>query len=140
LYELLLTRQVAAVMDELGAARWRSEPLAVPEAPDVLAQHLAVVLSRALRAPGLASDLARQVALCNQIVALVQQAVPDASAMTEDSVARAEQLLAVLPRLLGGLVEAREPIRPQTPLSRDALLVHAPHEPVLASELRRELA
>ena len=139
LYELLLTERVAELVEGLGA-RGRTGAIAEPEVPEVLAQHLATVLGRVLRAPGLAHDLGRQVALCNRVLALIDEAVPDVGTASEDSVARAEQLLTVLPDVLVGLGEVREPPRPLTPLSRDALLVHAPHEPVLASELRRELA
>src|SRR5437899_645794 len=139
LYELLLTHRVAAAVDALGA-RSRTGQLRAPEAPDVLVHHLAEVLARALQAPGLADDLPRQIELCNRLMALVHEVVPDTATAPGDAVARAEQLLAVLPELLTGLAGVREPTRPLTPLSRDALLVQAPHEPVLASELRRELA
>ncbi|MBA2451206.1 MAG: DEAD/DEAH box helicase family protein, partial [Chloroflexi bacterium] len=105
----------------------------------MLAAHVGLVLARALRAPRLA-DLDRQLELCNRLVDLIDQVGGGASPSGEDAVASAELLLAVLAGGVGGLAGQTEPVRPETPLSQDALLVHAPHEPALASELRRELA
>jgi HKD family nuclease len=82
----------------------------------------------------------RQVDLCNRLVDVVAQAVRSDSQASLDAVHRAELLLAVLYPPQTGLIQSPEFVRPQTPLSQDALLVNAPHEPGLASELRRELA
>jgi hypothetical protein len=64
--------------------------------------------------------------------------VPDAVAHADDAVARAALLLAVLEQP-AALMPVHRPRRPETPLAQDALFVHAPHEPNLASELAAEL-
>ena len=138
LYELLVTRRLAAAVRALGD-RARTDALVAAEAPSVLAAHIAVVLSRALRAPQLA-DVDRQLDLCNRLVDVIDRVAGGASSLGEDAIGSPELLLAVLAEGMGGLARQAEPVRPQTPLSQDALLVHAPHEPVLASELRHELA
>src|SRR5581483_7940220 len=138
LYELLATRRVAAAAERLGP-RARLDDLDPAEAPAVLARHLATALQRALRAPGLAASPARQLDLCNQLIRHIQRAADRLAATEQDIIAAARLLLAVLPPGDGRLADAREHPRPETPLSQDALFVHAPHEPALAAELRREL-
>jgi hypothetical protein len=88
--------------------------------------------------PGIGNDPLRQVQLCNQVLDLVAREVPDAVAQPDDAVARAALLLAVLDQP-AGILPVRRARRPETPLAEDALFVHAPHEPNLASELAVEL-
>jgi superfamily II DNA or RNA helicase len=139
LYELLLSRRMVTAVERLGG-RAKTEQLVGAEAPTILAEHVGAVLARALRAPDLAEHVDRQIELCNRLIELIGGAAGDAVAHRDDAVARDELLLAVMAEAAGGLARDIEPLRPQTPLSQDALLVHAPHEPVLAGELRRELA
>jgi hypothetical protein len=108
------------------------------EAPQYLTDHVARAIARALRAPGIGNDPLRQVQLCNQVLDLVAREVPDAVAQPDDAVARAALLLAVLDQP-AGILPVRRARRPETPLAQDALFVHAPHEPNLASELAVEL-
>src|SRR5688572_28456674 len=80
-----------------------------------------------------------QIDLCNRLLRTIESKLREAATF-EDRVAQAELLLAVLPDAHGGLGQSSETPRPLTPLSQDALLVNAPREPALASELRREIA
>lgn len=139
LYEQLVTGRVARTL-ESTSNRVRTGPLESDQAPLVLSAYLAEVAARALRAGGHGRDVARQIQLSNQVIDLIARAVDLGGELDDDLVERGEQLLAVMPSISGGLAQPAEPPRPLTPLAQDALLVHAPHEPALASELRREIA
>jgi HKD family nuclease len=137
LYEQLLTQRVARLQEQLQElAPTRS--LSAAQARLYLTEYVAQALRRALRAPGIGSDAQRQVQLCNELLDLVAQKVPEAVSHSDDSVSRAALLLAILEQPLG-LAAAYRPRRPETPLAQDALFVHAPHEPNLAAELVIEL-
>lgn len=140
LYDLLLTREVDTALKALGG-RERTGTVAEAEAPRRLADHLARVVERVLGGPGLHGDVARQIALCNHLLETLRAGGAHGDAIPPgDAVARAELLLAVLAEQTLLASESAEPVRPETPLSQDALLVHAPHEPALAKELGREVA
>lgn len=138
IYEALFTDRVAEAVRLLGQ-RSRHERLPEADAPRMLAKHIASALERALRSPKLERDVNLQIELCNQVLRTIASRVKQA-AINDDHVRLAELLLAVLPEVPGGLGTAQETVRPLTPVSQDALLINAPREPVLASELRREIA
>ncbi len=138
LYELLVTRRIAAAVDALGE-RSRTGKLVDEEAPFVLAQHVAAILSRALHTSHFAG-LDDQIRFCNELLDRIDAATRETGAFGDDAVRGAELLCAVLAEGRGTLGGLQEPVRPETPLSQNGLLVHAPHEPGFASELRRELA
>src|SRR5579859_212219 len=137
LYEQVLTRRLARLEEQLHDFA-PTRALLPAEAPQYLTSHVARAIARALQAPGIGSDLVRQVQLCNELLDLVAREVPDAVARADDVVARAALLLAVLEQP-AALMPVHHPRRPETPLAQDALFVHAPHEPNLASELAAEL-
>ncbi len=137
LYEQVLTGRFVRLEDTLHELA-PTRALLPAEAPSYLAEYVAHALARALRGPGIGSEVERQIQLCNEVLDLVARHVPDAVDFPADAIARAALLLAILePRQ--GLLPARRPRRPETPLGQDALFVHAPHEPGLAAELRAEL-
>jgi HKD family nuclease len=137
LYEQVLTRRFARLEDQLHDLA-STRALLSAEAPQYFADYVGRAIARALRAPGIGGDPVRQVQLCNELLDLVAHEVPDAVARADDAVARAALLLAVLEQP-AGLMPVHRPRRPETPLAQDALFVHAPHEPNLASELAVEL-
>lgn len=127
-YEALRT---VGVDDAIRGLRDRLHPhfagVDAADVPEVLARHVADVVRRALNEQ---PQLPRQVALINELLALLQspeEAVPGS----------VEQLIALtrVDRLDGG-----PPVRPVTPLAEAALLTNAKDEPSLSAELRAELA
>jgi superfamily II DNA or RNA helicase/HKD family nuclease len=139
LYEALVTERLAEAIRHLGDARVRREDIPSGDAPKLLARHVSAALERALRSPALGREVGAQLSLCNRLLQAIQARVQGA-APVDDLVAQAELLLAVLPDIPTGFSGLRELPRPMTPLSQDALLVNARREPVLAAELRREIA
>ena len=126
LYEALIT---TGLSDRLGAERrLRSVPGPVDAelVPDLLGRHVGEAVRRALAG----KPAAEQVALTNQLLAALPEAV--------------DQAVEPGPRQLLALVEKTAPgvyaVRPQTPLADAALLTNARDEPSLAAELRAELA
>jgi superfamily II DNA or RNA helicase len=115
------------------------------EAPRYLARHVERLLARAVGA--IAGDdeatHARRVELANRVLQALADAV---EGERRDIFADGETAIgAPASRLLS--VRKKDPItstqgweRPQVPLSQSALLVNAPDEPSLGSELKRELA
>jgi len=101
-------------------------PLDVDSAT-VLARYVSAALKRSLEKT---QDVKEQIAIVNRIV-------EGLSAV--DVISRPEELLAVH-RGDGGVVQPARLPRPTTALDQDALLVNAPLEPNLASELRHEIA
>lgn len=138
LYELLVTRRIAPAVQALGQ-RGRTGVVDEPEAAALLSEHVGRVLQRALRAPGFGDNLERQLQLCNLLLNAIGGADTHLAGFRQDTLDAANLLLAVLAPGEGRLADAQAPRRPNTPLSQDALFVHAPREPALAAELRREL-
>ncbi len=137
LYEQVLSGRVARLREAIQDLT-TTRDLVPDEAPKYLSDYVAGALTRALQAPGVGSDLQRQLALCNEVLDVIAQAVPGAVLQLDDAVERAALLLAVLDQPQG-LLPVRSMRRPETPLAQDSLFVHAPHEPNLAAELAAEL-
>ncbi len=125
LYRRPISREIDDEVLALGAFA-ETGPLDVDSAT-VLARHVSSVLRRSLEK---AQDVKQQIAIVNRIL-------EDLS--TLDVISRPEDLLAVYSDD-GGLVQPAKLQRPTTALDQDALLVNAPLEPNLASELRHEIA
>jgi hypothetical protein len=83
LYEQVLTRRLARLEEQLHDLAHTSALLRA-EAPQYLTNHVARAIARALQAPGVGSDLLRQVQLCNDLLDLVARQVPDAVAHADD--------------------------------------------------------
>jgi superfamily II DNA or RNA helicase/HKD family nuclease len=134
--ELVEVAQTAHDVDAL--------PLEPAEAPRYLAHHVERLLRRALSTIAGDSPEAHQERV--QLVNRVLDSLATAVAGTQDLFAAGETTVIDPPqRLLGvrlhdSLAIAGPWERPETPLSQSALLVNAPNEPALGSELRRELA
>lgn len=133
LYEQVLTD---VLLRRLPEDRTRTEAL-TDKMADVLVEHVAAAVARALRAPGL--NVGERVALCNQVLALIQEVGPSGAVVPGDLVAEPPRLLSGISYDRPGLAAPSLPRRPQTPLSEDSLFVNAPHEPALSSELRTEI-
>ncbi len=133
LYERLLTNAVKQRSPD-GRSEYRK--LADEDYP-VLSRHLAGALERALRALG--TDVARQVDLCNRLLCEIAQASPKSAVLPDDGVITPAEMLTAIRPAAGGLAGGGAVVRPETPLSDDALFVNAPHEPALARELRTEV-
>lgn len=142
LYEELITLRVQGLLHELRAngVESRVEGVDPAEAAQVLARFLHDLLQPAFELLPAEGRLEHQVRLVNEIVALLARRLPELVAR-DDSVAEpARQLLALLEARGPGLSAAREVPRPGIPLSSSALLVNAPREHSVGSEIRLELA
>lgn len=134
LYEQLLTEALRRKLPHD-----RSDVTALPDDMySLLAAHVAQALDRALRAPGLST--VQRVELCNRLLDEIASSGPKgAVVLQEDRIPRPPELLRAIHTAGSMLAQSNVLPRPETPLSEDALFVNAPHEPVLASELRTEL-
>ncbi|HVF53072.1 MAG TPA: DUF3427 domain-containing protein [Actinomycetota bacterium] len=133
LYEELISESLKRDLEglsEAGFTAFRAK-LDAAEAPGVLAAYLERFLRQALARLPSEERLRRQVELCNEIVQLVSSNGSDEA--LDPLITPAELLKALVHQ--GGSA----PPRPQTPLDQSALLVNAPREPKLASELSTEL-
>jgi len=107
------------------------------DAHQLLTQHVAQALDRALRATG--HELVDRVALCNRLLDEIATSGPSGAVVPGDRVPSPAELLTAIRPVDVGLYRPLALPRPETPLSEDALFVNAPHEPGLARELRTEL-
>ncbi len=133
LYEQLLTEELRRQLPEE-----RSDYAALTDdAYPLLTRHVANGLNRALR--GASLSLVEKVELCNRLLNEIQFSGPAGAVVPSDSIPLPAELLTCIQPPTSGLSRSLPLPRPETPLSEDALLVNAPHEPGLATELRTEL-
>lgn len=139
LHERVITASLDEALHALAATRALvvRDPIDSGEAHVVLAQHLHAVLVRALRALPEEERLDAQLDLANRVLDLLAKHAPRAGLDAGDRVTR---------ELLSALVHARgietpaAPARPGIPLAQSALLVNAPREHRVGTELALELA
>lgn len=140
IYEELVTAAVKRALAPLPPERVEIGRLDPADAHDPLAQYLARLAARVLRAVGgeSAERLAEQHRRVNQIVDQLVQLAPDLLS-PDVLVDEMSQLLAVLPPAAGPS-PPRSIDRPEVPLSRSALLMNGRDQPRIGSEIVRELA
>ena len=138
LYEALLTARLQsrlpASLDLAHLAK-----IEAADAPGVLASHVAGVIETALRAPGMEKDLARQIALCNALLAQLTGSDSRVHDLIDETVVDPGTQLMEISAPNSGLIATERRVRPTIPLSQNALLVAARQEPRLAAELIHEL-
>ena len=143
IYEQLIDRRLAQELDRLPENQKATAALDQAEASSVLSQYVADIVCKALeRMHDGKSELPDQVALLNQLVAMVGEvAEEDIDGITVDE--RAQQLLALIgekdPRIALGK-SAKDVVRPETSLVQSSLFTGAVHEPQMFSELKKEIA
>ncbi|HZU14506.1 MAG TPA: DUF3427 domain-containing protein [Chloroflexota bacterium] len=133
LYEQLLTE---ALLSRVPRDRSELRDL-VPESSHLLTLQVARALNRALSSTRL--DMAQSVALCNQLLIEISQSDAVGAVVPGDRIPSPAELLTAIRPPLSNVAQPSAWPRPETPLSEDALLVNAPHEPTLAAELRTEI-
>ena len=124
LYRTPITRSIDADVEALGTLA-ELAPLDT-DSPTVLARYVSGELIRVLRS---AADAQDQVEIVNKLLDVLHSA---------NAITRTEELLAVLAQRDGFGAPIRLP-RPATAIDQNALLVNAPLEPNLGSELRQEI-
>lgn len=142
LYDRLVTEALQESLARMDAGLVVREGLDPADADVALVRYLAATLGRALRSlPGEPRErLAAQVGLCNQIIAQVAGALPQAVDPRGDQVATSnDRLLALCQPPEPPAAPARPP-RPDIPLSVAALLVNGTDQPRIGSEVAKELA
>lgn len=142
LYERLVTRGLERRLSLISGERVDREGLDPADAHEVLARHLSVLVSRALRSAGGTdvTSIERQVRLANEIARAVEALTPAVSD-EDDLVASTNDVLLALatPETLPAGA-SRFPDRPEVPLGSSALLVNARDQPRIGTEVQRELA
>ena len=136
LYDQLISRAVARLLQELGPEhRYQTNELDPAEAPTAIAQHVErLVASSLAQTHGEAASALRMHALAAFTQALAESLGTewlDRGLLTEPL----QRLLAVEPESIGPVT-----VRPDTPLSRSALLTGTRLDPSLAGQLRKEIA
>jgi superfamily II DNA or RNA helicase/HKD family nuclease len=133
LYEQIVTRELRR---RLPVDRAETDPLS-KEMSELLVDHVARSLERALRAPGF--GIAESVALCNRLLDQIEAEGPAGAVSPGDEVPTPAEVLNAIRLPSRSFADSDRMPRPETPLREDALFVNAPHEPGLAPELRAEL-
>ncbi|HTE84550.1 MAG TPA: hypothetical protein VK821_07440 [Dehalococcoidia bacterium] len=139
IYEALLTELLAKRLPA-DERLYRLGSLDRADAPALLARHIASIIEIALRTPSLEDKPANQVEFCNRLIDALAGQRAAGFALDDLLDRRAQQLLEVSRAPQTPLARREALSRPTTPLSQNALLVASKHEPVLAAELKRELA
>lgn len=136
LYEQLITREVQAQID---ASSWIADTCALDEdaAEDLLTQHLAEAIRRAMREIRGENPLQQQVSLANQVLTLLRAAAPE-EVVEGDAVTPALLLSLLSPKEVG-LGKGKIP-RPGIPLRHSDLIVNGPRDLRVGLEMARELA
>lgn len=143
LYEQVINNALTSELAEIPEARKAVAPIDKAEASKVLAQYLADVVQKGLdNVLDNGGDISAQIALTNQIVALIQNTTQEADFAALGVDQRAEQLLALLreadPRLAVGKT-ASDLSRPETSIAQSSLFTGAIHEPQMYTELKKEI-
>ena len=143
LYEQVINNKLTSELSEIPEARKSVAPIDKAEASKVLAQYLVDVVQKGLdNVIDNGGDISAQIALTNQIVALIQNATKEADFAALGVDQRAEQLLALLkeqdPRLAVGKTAA-DLSRPETSIAQSSLFTGAIHEPQMYTELKKEI-
>jgi superfamily II DNA or RNA helicase/HKD family nuclease len=133
LYEQVLDRGIQALVAALaeGAHEVEVEGLDAGHSHESLANHLRRVMRETLDSLTGAERLERQLALCNQIIGILDSETGERALPSP-----AQRLMAVWPKNLG----RTKPGRPDTPLALGCLLAATRLDPSLVSQLRKELA
>lgn len=143
LYEQVINNALNNELAEIPEARKAVAPIDKAEASKVLAQYLADVVQKGLdNVLDNGGDISAQIALTNQIVALIQSTTKESDFAALGVDQRAEQLLALLreadPRLAVGKT-ASDLSRPETSIAQSSLFTGAIHEPQMYTELKKEI-
>ncbi len=143
LYESPLTTSLERALADLGEGRSQLADLDPSHAPVEIGRLLFERIQSALTSfRGKDHErLARQIALANQIVALLAAEAGTAGGRAGDELSEtARKLLAILPAPSGKLASPQAPERPATPLSASDLVTGSHHDRAFGSEIRLELA
>jgi superfamily II DNA or RNA helicase/HKD family nuclease len=134
LYEQVIDDELKRLMERLdGALKATERPLDPGESHVVLAQHLAKRIARALAAVPSEGRVARQVAMCNDILDRLSVGQPEDTSRIAPG---GDQLMALA---FPSLVAAETVSRPDTPLAASCLFTGTRLDPSLVSQLRKEL-
>lgn len=139
----MVTAGLDRCLRPIEPARIRRVRLDPADAHEVLARHLAALVRQALRAAGQGDDaetVARQVELANQIAAAIAEIAPPDVTSADDLVAASHDLLHAIAPPPRPPEAPSFPPRPSVPMSTSALLVNAPGQPNVGTEIRREIA
>ena len=143
LYEQVINTALNQELSEVSDKCKCTAPIDKAEASKVLAQYLGRIVQKGLEnVADNGGDTLAQIALANQIIALIQNVTKEAdfAALSVDQ--QAEQLLALLreqdPRLVAGKTAAALP-RPETSMAQSSLFTGAIHEPQMYTELKKEI-
>jgi len=142
-YEHVVTAGLDRRLRPIEPARVRRVRLDPADAHEVLTRHLAALVRQALRAAGHGEDagtVARQVELANQIAAAIAEVAPPNVTDPADLVAASHDLLHAIAPPPRPPAPPAFPPRPSVPMSTSALLVNAPGQPNVGTELRHEIA
>jgi superfamily II DNA or RNA helicase len=137
LYQQLLTEGLEQQLRDLQETLVATDGLDPQEAPRLLARHLAGLARIALEHLGGGATPEHQLALVNQLVALLQSQAPRAIS-SADQLHPSAQLLSEI-RSTALLPGQAETIRPLIPLADSTLLVNASGEPSVGQALIHEI-
>jgi superfamily II DNA or RNA helicase len=139
LYEAILTDHLRARLpkdDKLV----RLDKVDRADIARTLSRHVGSLVEKVLMAPRFDADAGRQVSLVNDLIRNLIAIAPELSVFSDQTVDnQVRQLVELLRALDGGLGSLISLERPDIPLSQNALLVAAKHEPAFGSAIKKEL-
>ena len=133
LYEQIITDSLSPLVEAESAEAWavgKMEELGVPP-ESLLVSHITESIRQVFRSMPTENRLIRQITLANEILAQLRA--------SGEGVQLVDPMGRLLMEVMGARPGGHRPARPLTPLSQNSLLVNAPHEPRLGSEIAAEL-
>lgn len=142
LYEQVISRELDNKLDATDKLSVTA-PIDSAEASKVLAKYIAEVVEKGLdNIADNGGDVSSQVALANRIITTILNETQEKDFDKMTIATRAEQLLALFDKKnnIYALNEKATVVRPETSIARSSLFTNAPNEPLMYTELKREIA
>ncbi len=140
LYEALITKDSAATLAALEELAAESGNLTAETAPHVLAQHLYVLIEKALRSAPNEDKLGTQLSLASRLVELLSNTDWKTGVDSTDAASEPGRLLLSLRDKAKDRLGTGHLQRPALSLRQSDLIVNGPRDLSLGSQIRSELA
>lgn len=142
LYEQVINRKLATLLDTDGENFVKTEPIDKEEAAKILAKYIYEIVEEGLQnVKDKYGDIESQVEFINKIINAIAAELGDDAVDMLSVDRRAEQLLALLSKKnnIHSINKKIDVVRPETSIAQSSLFTGAIHEPSMFSELKKEI-